>query len=102
MEGEHLTRPGLKQMMDYQDTLLKKIKERKITVHEFARLYNKATLGLVRDIDLIVRTMILLGKLDFEILEMILYDIFNLANRRALDYTSELLKKPTVKQVKQL
>jgi len=104
MEREHtiLGRPAIRQMMDYQEELMRKIKERKITIDEFIRLYNRATLGLTRDVDPIIRTMILLRRIDYIILEMLLPDIFNLAIRRALDYTQELLKKPTVKQVKQL
>jgi len=95
-------RPALRQLMEYQEELLNRVKQRKIPVDLFAKLYNKATLGLVRDVDLVVRMMILLGNLEFDILEMILPDLFNLTIRRALDYAEELLRKPTVKQVKEL
>jgi len=106
MEGERevivFGRPALRQLMQYQEELLDKVKKKRISVEEFAKLYNKATLGLIRDVDILVRIMIFLGKLEFDVLEVILPNLFNLTIRRALDYSQELLRKPSVKQVKEL
>jgi len=91
---------SIAQLLEYQESLLEYVKKSsRIDREKFSKMYNRATLGLARDVDRIIRKMIFYNNFRKEILLAILPLIFNKVLARALKFKGEITHPGTQKVV---
>jgi len=103
-------RISLKQLFDAQTQFTKKLKsiqnKDKIEfddIIELQQLYKKATLGLAdKELEKPIRIMFLTGIIKPKLMSHLVQFIFLDVTRKALKWTEEVKRKPTIKQVKEL
>jgi len=88
------------QLLSYQESLLEYVKKAKrIDREEFSKMYNRATLGLARDVDRVIRKMIFYNNFRKGLLLATLPLIFNKVLARALEFKGEITHPGTQKVV---